>query len=239
MNKQKIQKLNINLSGILDVHSIFYTIQGEGPYAGRPAVFVRLAGCNLQCPLCDTDYTSKRRPMWPSELSDRIDAKNRAATLVVITGGEPFRQNLIPAVRYLLAKGYTVQIETNGTLYHHDFPYDKVTVVCSPKAGKLAAGYYDNPKAITAFKYVAQAGKIDGDGLPTTVLGHTATPHVARPPEGFEGEVFLQPADEIELYDSRFDTQFCNSKNLTACVQSCKWHGYTLGIQIHKLIGEE
>src|SRR3954467_9071958 len=42
----------------LSIHSIFYTLQGEGPYSGCPAVFMRLAGCNLQCPGCDTDYTS-------------------------------------------------------------------------------------------------------------------------------------------------------------------------------------
>ncbi len=239
MNKQKIQKLNINPSGILDVHSVFYTIQGEGPFAGRPAVFIRLSGCNLRCPLCDTDYTGQRRPMWPNELVERVKATNRAATLVVITGGEPFRQNMIPFVLRLLDSGYTVQIETNGTLYHHNFPYDRVTVVCSPKTGKLAAGYYEHPEVITAFKYVTQAGKIDGDGLPTTVLEHSATPHVARPPEGFEGEIFLQPADEIEEYGNGLIGTARSANNMDACVQSCKQHGYTLGIQIHKLIGVE
>ena len=59
-NGQPIEKVQRTFDGTLEVHSIFKTIQGEGPFCGTPAVFIRLAGCNLQCPWCDTCllYTS-------------------------------------------------------------------------------------------------------------------------------------------------------------------------------------
>ena len=238
MNTQPTERRFSTVAGLLEVHSLFYTIQGEGPFAGRPAVFVRLAGCNLKCPLCDTDYTSNRICYWPSNLIGRVKATNKAATLVVITGGEPFRQNLVPFVEMLLHNGFTVQIETNGTIYDPFFPYAETTVVCSPKTGKLALGYEADPAAIKAFKYVAQAGKMGSDGLPLLALGHSATPQVARPPEAFNGEVFLQPADE-QGGRILVGHSIANGNNLEACIASCKQHGYTLGIQIHKLIGEQ
>ena len=107
----------------LDVHSVFYTIQGEGPFTGCPAVFVRLADCNLQCPGCDTDYTSTRRRVCVLDLiweirnyfkDNHIEGTRR---LVVITGGEPLRQKR--ALAYLIGRlqfQMTVQIETNGTI---------------------------------------------------------------------------------------------------------------------------
>ncbi|WP_046973456.1 7-carboxy-7-deazaguanine synthase QueE, partial [Dyella japonica] len=96
------------------------TIQGEGPFCGQPAVFVRLAGCNLQCPGCDTNYTSNRKKMSHSDIWQEIvhvtgEAKTK---LVVITGGEPFRQpEVVNFINYLIdMKGYRVQVETNGTM---------------------------------------------------------------------------------------------------------------------------
>lgn len=247
MNQQPIEKqtkLGTRPIKPLDVHSVFYTIQGEGPFAGSPAVFVRLAGCNLQCPLCDTDYTSKREFLTTVDLRDRViaasdglpanhtqairtrEAMRKPSPLVVITGGEPFRQDITYHVWALLDAGFPVQIETNGTLFIPDFPYERVTIVCSPKAGKVnkhLAPY------ITAYKYVIRAGEVAPDGLPTLALAHPASPRVARPPHGFMGTVYVQPCDE--------GNNVRNSKNLTAAVDSAMKHGYTLGIQLHKLIG--
>lgn len=231
MNKQPVEKQRLDAQGILDVHSVFYTIQGEGPFAGRPAVFVRLAGCNLQCPLCDTDYTNERRRCGPKGLLELIDEINFKASLVVITGGEPFRQNITPAVEVLLDAGYVVQIETNGTLYLPGFPYDEVSIVCSPKAGTINRQLADHRGAINALKYVLQADSVAFDGLPLLALAHPASPSVARPPEGFSGVVYVQPADEKD--DAK------NEANLEAAVRSCFDNDYTLGIQIHKLIGVE
>lgn len=231
MNQQPIEKQSLHGKGILEVHSIFYTIQGEGPFAGRPAVFVRLAGCNLRCPLCDTDYTSNRRLVGPFGLVELVDEVNEAAHLVVITGGEPFRQNITAAVNALLDAGFQVQIETNGTLYLPGFPYDRVTTVVSPKAGTINRQLVEHPGAIAALKYVMQGDSCAPDGLPLLALAHPSSPQVARPPAAFPGTVYLQPADEKD--------EAKNSANLLAVVESCLDNGYTLGVQLHKIINKE
>ena len=99
----------------LDVVEVFPTIQGEGPFAGRPATFIRLAGCHLKCSFCDTDFTSNRALVTVFELGARVE-KHRHG-LVVLTGGEPMRQNIVPLCEALVAGGYTVQIETAGSFW--------------------------------------------------------------------------------------------------------------------------
>ena len=166
-NTQPVEKLDYRNDFSVVIHSIFYTIQGEGPFAGQPAIFIRLAGCNLQCPLCDTDYTSQALRMQPDAVYRAVDeeindyiatsgkVRNIKCDLVVITGGEPFRQNLSGLVTLLLGKGLRVQIETNGTLYQ-ELPYwhDHLTIVCSPKTGMVSRKLIRHIKAL---KYVATA----------------------------------------------------------------------------------
>lgn len=234
-NTQEAEKLFRHPQGALHVHSIFPTIQGEGPFAGTPCTFVRLAGCNLKCPACDTDYTSVRETNSPSELVARVrregfkpaigTALESSKPLVVITGGEPFRQNLTPFVTLLLGLGYRVQIETNGTLFLDGFPYDDVCIVCSPKTGRASL---DLLKQVDAFKYVVQEDHVDvDDGLPLSTLGHKGQTWVARPPPGFKGEIYVQPLDER-------NTQ-ANIANTNLAVETCLRFGYRLCIQTHKL----
>lgn len=229
MNKQPISKQILRSDGKLFLHHVFATIQGEGPYVGVPAVFVRLSGCNLQCPACDTDYSSRGDLVTPAELVALID-KERTGTsnLVVITGGEPFRQNLAPLVDLLLDLGYRVQIETNGTLFVPGLRYDEVTIVCSPKTGRLNQTLLPH---IDAFKYVVSADSIGEDGLPIRALDHSAFPVVARPPVGFKGRIYVQPMDAQNATENR--------RNLDAAIRSCLQFGYTLCLQIHKIIGME
>src|ERR1035437_6012166 len=95
------------------VHSIFYTIQGEGPHAGEPAVFVRLTGCNLRCYFCDTDFEKGDALSIEAVVAAVMaSADPQVCKLVVLTGGEPLRQQIIPLCRALTAKGYMTQIET-------------------------------------------------------------------------------------------------------------------------------
>lgn len=242
LNQQPIEKRVHSALGILEVHSVFKTIQGEGPFCGTPCVFVRLAGCNLQCPWCDTDYTSTRRSMTVNELLFEIRAewckdRWRKPGLVVITGGEPFRQDLDYIFEGLLNEGYFVQVETNGTLAPADNwlgHYNRnigdrqgVYVVCSPKAGKV------NPRlaqVACCFKYVVSHDSISlQDGLPILALGHTANPTVARPPIDWEGPVYLQPMDAQD--------PVVNKLNYDAARDSCIEYGYILQLQIHKIIG--
>ena len=136
------------------VKEIFYSIQGEGFYSGRPAVFCRFAGCNLWsgkeadrekavCQFCDTDFIGCDEPeggqfQTPAELRLRIEKlwpeENVKSTrpLVVFTGGEPLLQLDIELISTLHEKGWEVAVETNGTL----LPPPGIDWICvSPKVG--------------------------------------------------------------------------------------------------------
>lgn len=239
INIQVMEKRRDNDDGrFLDVHSVFYTIQGEGPFCGHPAVFVRLAGCNLQCPSCDTEYTQGRKMMDIEGLAALVMASFPSMVkhrLVVITGGEPFRQNITPFMKLFAdMKGYLeyiVQIETNGTLPPSPgwSDHDDVVVICSPKTGKIHPSL---AKHIDAYKYVLSADSVrQEDGLPLLALNHTAKPYVARPHEGFNGPVYVQPMDPKD------PTQYV--RNVQAVKESCMKHGYMLQLQVHKIINVE
>lgn len=232
LNTQRPSKVikSSNAFNSISVHSIFYTIQGEGPFAGEPAIFIRLAGCNLQCPLCDTEYTTGAMPYTPATLADEIiGLVFPPPQLVVITGGEPFRQPISPHVRVLLDAGFRVQTETNGTLYRDDMPYgyDRLAIVCSPKT------HFVNPHLlphITALKYVGKHDNLDPlDGLPISALNHPVKGKLFRPPVDFPGTVFLQPVDEQD--------EHTNLLNQQAVIQSCMKYGHRLCLQLHKIIG--
>lgn len=98
------------------VNEIFYSIQGESTYSGRPCIFVRLAGCNLRCSYCDTRYAYEQGvKMELTEIVSRI--ADYKCPLVEITGGEPLLQSDTPTLIYrLLENGYEVLMETNGSL---------------------------------------------------------------------------------------------------------------------------
>ena len=100
----------------LQVNEIFYSIQGESTYAGRPCVFVRLTGCNLRCAFCDTPYAYEQGEwMGLDEILHRVFLYG--CRLVEITGGEPLFQKETPAlIRRLLDEGFEVLLETNGSM---------------------------------------------------------------------------------------------------------------------------
>lgn len=231
LNSQTPEKKDYQSS--LEVHSIFSTIQGEGPFTGRPAVFVRLAGCNLQCPGCDTEYTEGRQRLNYYDILDVIRARLQItfsnANLIVISGGEPFRQNIAPFADFLIENDFDVQVETNGSMQIPLELSQMVTVVCSPKTAKL------HPSALhraNAFKYVMKAGNVrEEDGLPLQALDHRATPYIARPPKSFCGKVYLQPMDE---QDAGY-----NAENVQAVLESALKFNYTVQLQIHKLLNVE
>jgi 7-carboxy-7-deazaguanine synthase len=98
------------------VNEIFYSIQGESIYSGRPCIFVRLTGCNLRCTYCDTRYAyAEGEKMEIAQIIRRVSEFK--CRLVEITGGEPLIQNETPLlVSTLLDNGYVVMMETNGSL---------------------------------------------------------------------------------------------------------------------------
>lgn len=254
LNTQTPEKRVHNADGILSVHSIFHTIQGEGPFCGYPAVFVRLAGCNLQCPLCDTEYTQGRRPLHPDQILEeiyRVMGDTRNTRLIVVTGGEPFRQDLAELFDALTKAGYFVQVETNGTLdppddsdsewkYSDDFNHpDGVYIVCSPKAGKVRDKIHEEA---CCYKYVGSFGNLSPiDGLPMHPLEHPSLNGVPRPRilKDYRAQpryrpVYLQPTDHKDYRRGGL-----NDKSLAAVVESCMKHGYILQLQTHKIIGVE
>ena len=231
LNIQPVEKQTQREDGSLEVVGIWRTIQGEGPFAGTPAVFIRLAGCNLQCPLCDTNYTTGREFQTPLEVLHQVSlAKGpRRIRLLVLTGGEPFRQGLGPFFQETAAQGYCIQVETNGTLFDEEaiLPLEDISIVCSPKTPRINEELLPY---INAYKYVLSADAVDcNDGLPTSALGMTAPP--ARPHLWFQGDVFVQPLDEQDPDK--------NKRHLKAALDSCMRFGYRLSLQQHKLLGLE
>jgi 7-carboxy-7-deazaguanine synthase (Cx14CxxC type) len=206
------------------VKEIFYTLQGEGYQAGRPAVFCRFSGCNLWtgreqdraravCTFCDTDFVGVGpdggRFATADALADAVAARwpagadARARRFVVCTGGEPLLQLDDEAVRALHARGFEVAVETNGT---QQPPAGLDWTCVSPKAGA--------PLVLTR-----------GDELKLVY------PQAGAEPEQFARLDFahfsLQPMDGPHA-----------AENTRAAVAYCLAHPqWRLSLQTHKLLG--
>ncbi len=116
---------------MLQLAEIFYSIQGEGEHTGKPAVFVRLAGCNLSCDFCDTDYSLKFFATVDN-IVEKVRELGKDCPMVVLTGGEPFAQReALDLIEALRRDGRRVHIESNGTIAS-DLPED-VWLTVSPK----------------------------------------------------------------------------------------------------------
>ena len=205
------------------VKEIYYTLQGEGAQTGRPAVFLRFAGCNLWsglerdraeavCRFCDTDFVGTDGPnggkfSTAAALAEAVKARwpDQAGgkPYVVCTGGEPLLQLDDAAIAALKAEGFEIGIETNGTM----LPPAGVDWICvSPKAGAA--------QILTR-----------GDELKLVY------PQPGAPPERFAGQLFshffLQPLDDAN-----------RAAHTEAAIAYCLKHPqWRLSIQTHKLLG--
>lgn len=130
----------------MKVTEIFYSIQGESTYAGRPCIFIRLTGCNIRCTYCDTTYSFYGGgSMSIDEILRKISI--HPAKLVEITGGEPMEQEETPElISRLLDAGYEVLLETNGTfdLRGIDPRTVKIVDLKTPGSGELEANCWEN-----------------------------------------------------------------------------------------------
>lgn len=101
---------------MLQLSEIFYSLQGEGTFTGTPALFVRLAGCNLSCDFCDTDYSLKFLASVP-EVVEHVRREGQGCPMVILTGGEPFAQTQTPElIDALRDDKRRVHVESNGTI---------------------------------------------------------------------------------------------------------------------------
>nr|WP_297350760.1 7-carboxy-7-deazaguanine synthase [uncultured Caldimonas sp.] len=204
------------------IKEIFYTLQGEGANAGRPAVFCRFAGCNLWsgreadreraiCRFCDTDFvgtdgTLGGRYADAGALADTIAARwpaGRAGRpLTVLTGGEPLLQVDGALIDALHARGFEIAVETNGTIAA---PAGIDWICVSPKAGAELVQLSGQELKVV----VPQEGQ-DLDALATLAFEHH----------------FLQPMDGP---DAKRNTQWA----IDRCLQDPRWR---LSVQTHKVV---
>ena len=132
------------------INEIFYSIQGESTYSGRPCIFVRLAGCNLRCTYCDTQYAYEAgEKMEIDQIMRRVAGYK--CRLIEITGGEPLLQDETPLlISRLLDDGYVVMVETNGSLdiTRVDDRCIKILDVKCPTSGESDKNDLENLKRI-------------------------------------------------------------------------------------------
>ena len=203
----------------LMLKQMFKTLQGEGPHVGIPSIFIRLGGCNLACDFCDTEFEGFKKIAIESIIDEvkTLSLNNkgiRSVGLVVITGGEPFRQPISKLCNRLLEEGFLIQIETNGTIYR-EIPKG-VDIICSPKVvkEKYLKIRPDLLERITAFKFLISSQKLQYSSVPDLDQASYNIP------------VFVQAMDELN--------QDINIANKKLAVEIAINNGYRLSYQIHK-----
>ncbi|BFT30948.1 7-carboxy-7-deazaguanine synthase QueE [Alteromonas sp. D210916BOD_24] len=234
---QSLKGDKLSVSTTLNINEMFETIQGEGAYTGIPSIFVRLQGCPVGCPWCDTKHTWEIKPQLAispdqviaksaesetffvsdeTDLLAQFETQGYVAKHVVITGGEPCMYDLRPLTSLLHDKGYTTQIETSGTF--EVLCDERTYVTVSPKIN-MKGGYKVLVSALeraNEIKHpIAMQKHIDElDAL----LANVST---------LEGkQVCLQPISQ-------------QKRATELAVQTCIARNWRLSLQTHKYIGIE
>lgn len=221
----------------MHIIEIYKSLQGESSYAGLPCVFVRLAGCNLRCAWCDSEYTfSGGKPMTLDAVEEEVRRLLHAPGLVEITGGEPLLQEreAIPLMEQLLAGGYTVLLETSGERPLQRVPaaVTKIVDVKCPDSGEGDTFRLENLPWLTArdeVKFVI-ASRQDYEFARDFGREHTLAAKVAS--------VIFSPAFRKEAAGAR-DVSHClvDPQDLAQWMLADGIQG-RLGLQIHKFIWE-
>ncbi len=194
------------------VNEIFCSLQGEGFNTGMPAVFVRLSGCNLQCPFCDTDFTAFTE-MSEGDIIEEVS--RHKANMVVITGGEPALQLTESLVEMLHFLGKTVAVETNGTV---GLPKNIDWITLSPKDIYLGEMAKPLLKEADELKIVF-----------TDDMREDATPYISKYTDIKVRYRFLQPCDTGDVEKNNKITK----ATLDYCMEHPEWR---LSLQIHKML---
>jgi 7-carboxy-7-deazaguanine synthase len=137
---------------------LYVSVQGESSFAGLPCIFVRLAGCNLRCSWCDSEYTFHGGEKFTLDQVEEKIAALAPVKLVEFTGGEPMLQEreLLPMMDRLLDKGYTLMIETSGERPLAKVPkaVHKIMDVKCPASGESGRFHLENLEALTSLDEV-------------------------------------------------------------------------------------
>lgn len=189
------------------INEIFYSLQGEGFYTGTPSLFIRLSGCNLQCPFCDTEHIPYT-DMTEREIIE--EAEKCLAKHVVITGGEPSLQLTDSLVEGLHGVGKYVAVETNGT---HELPSNVDWITLSPKDHFVQTDAAIVLRRCNEIKVV-----FTEQGIPNEYAEIQADQH------------FLQPCD---VGDEARNAEILK-RTIDYCLAHPIWR---LSLQTHKLIG--
>jgi 7-carboxy-7-deazaguanine synthase len=138
----------------MHIIEIYKSIQGESTFTGLPCIFVRLAGCNLRCTWCDSEYTFSGGKKMSQQQVEAAIAELAPVRLVEITGGEPMLQerDVVPLMEGLLTRGYTVLLETSGERPLGNVPKSvhKIVDVKCPSSGEGASFNLSNLAALSS-----------------------------------------------------------------------------------------
>lgn len=220
-------------SALLPVNEVFDTLQGEATHTGTPATFVRMQGCAVGCPWCDTKHT------WQADPADAIEADamlakwsdsatfapmtagalvemlaDRAPRAVVITGGEPCSHDLTELTAGLSLVKRLVQVETSGTQPVR--VHDDAWVTLSPKVGMPGGFKVLDDTVVRADEIKWPVGSPrDVQALQRFLLEHS--PNLSKP-------VWLQPLSR-------------SAKATELCIEAATANGWRVSVQVHAFIG--
>ncbi len=235
------------------VNNIFYSLQGEGRNTGRAAVFIRFAGCNLQCPFCDTEFNSYTEmtaeeiiaktsslftlrsalPLCYAKNSSLLTLNSSLLTLIVLTGGEPTLQVDESFIDLLHNNGYEVAMESNGIL---PAPNNLDWLTVSPKNWWKTEGAWQ--KENIGARQPDELKIVFDEDTPTRLSTfHLPPSTIHHPPSSLH----LPPSTPL-LYLQPCDTgnPERNAHITTLCVDYIQHHPqWRLSLQTHKLIGIE
>ena len=220
---------------ILFVNEVFVSLQGEGHFTGTPAIFVRLQGCDVHCPWCDTGYAmSLARDLHTKDNDFSVLAKETASGLytsmdpeilcnylsglhksirhVVLTGGEPFMQDVAPFIRLLQGRGFYVQVETSGTRPLSVYNEENLWITLSPKRARMPLA--ENWSRANEIK-IPIASEEDADFLLSEVFECVARKSAQSP------IIALQPVSQ-------------DREATRLCFELCLKHNLHLSLQTHK-----
>jgi len=216
---------------------LYKSVQGESSFAGLPCIFVRLAGCNLRCAWCDSEYTfTGGKPYTADEIVAQIEDLT-PCRLIEFTGGEPMLQSreLLPLMKRLLAQNYTLMIETSGERPLADVPkaVHKIVDVKCPGSGSAANSFrIENLEALTKndeVKFVISHREdydFACDFIRTYALQEKAG-HILLSPAFSKTPSLLRTTDNATL-DPRILVEWMMADGIDA----------RLSLQIHKFIWE-